>query len=74
MVGRPDLLAKCLPTYPPYGKRILLDNGWFAAITKLNVELVTDDIDRIDPSGVVTTDGQLRDADIVILATGRSPR
>jgi len=70
LVGRPDLLAKCLPTYPPYGKRILLDNGWFAAITKLNVELVTDDIVRIDPSGVVTTDGQLRDADIVILATG----
>lgn len=70
LVGRPDLLAKCLPTYPPYGKRILLDNGWFAAISKLNVELVTDDIDRIDPSGVVTTDGQLRDADIVILATG----
>jgi len=70
LVDRPDLLAKCLPTYPPYGKRILLDNGWFAAITKPNVELVTDDIDRIDPSGVVTTDGQLRDADIVILATG----
>ena len=70
LAGRPDLLAKCLPTYPPYGKRILLDNGWFAAITKPNVELVTDDIVRIDPSGVVTTDGQLREADIVVLATG----
>ena len=70
LAGRPDLLAKCLPTYPPYGKRILLDNGWFAAITKPNVELVTDDIVRIDPSGVVTTDGQLREADIIVLATG----
>jgi 4-hydroxyacetophenone monooxygenase len=70
LAGRPDLLAKCLPTYPPYGKRILLDNGWFAAITKPNVELVTDDIACIDPSGVVTTDGQLREADIVVLATG----
>jgi 4-hydroxyacetophenone monooxygenase len=70
LAGRPDLLVKCLPTYPPYGKRILLDNGWFAAITKPNVELITDDIDRIDLSGVVTTDGQLREADIVVLATG----
>jgi 4-hydroxyacetophenone monooxygenase len=70
LLGRPDLLVKCLPTYPPYGKRILLDNGWFAAITKPNVELVTDDIERIDGAGVVTADGELREADIVILATG----
>ena len=27
--GRPDLIEKCVPTYPPYGKRILLDNNWF---------------------------------------------
>ena len=39
---RPDLIEKCVPTYPPYGKRILLDNGWFRTLTKPNVELVTD--------------------------------
>ncbi len=43
---RPDLIAKCVPTYPPYGKRILLDNGWFRTLTKPNVELVTDPIDH----------------------------
>ena len=42
MKDRPDLIAKCVPTYPPYGKRILLDNGWFRTLTKPNVELVTD--------------------------------
>jgi len=68
--GRDDLIEKCLPTYPPYGKRILLDNGWYAAITKPNVELVTDDIARIARNGVETTDGVLREADIVVLATG----
>ena len=26
---RLDLIEKCVPTYPPYGKRILLDNNWF---------------------------------------------
>ena len=25
---RPDLIEKCASTYPPYGKRILLDNDW----------------------------------------------
>ena len=66
---RPDLLAKCVPTYPPYGKRILLDNGWYRAITRPNVELVTDDIQRIEPAGVVSG-GELRDADVIVLATG----
>ncbi|MEC9346660.1 MAG: NAD(P)/FAD-dependent oxidoreductase [Pseudomonadota bacterium] len=68
--GRPDLIAKCMPTYPPYGKRILLDNGWFQAIRKPNAELVTDDIDRIVADGVVTRDGTHRPADVVVLATG----
>ena len=30
LADRPDLLAKALPGYPPFGKRMLLDNGWFA--------------------------------------------
>ncbi|MEX1281343.1 MAG: NAD(P)/FAD-dependent oxidoreductase, partial [Acidimicrobiia bacterium] len=30
--GRPDLVAKCLPDYPPFGKRILIDNGWFRTL------------------------------------------
>lgn len=67
---RQDLLEKCLPTYPPYGKRILLDNGWYKAITKPNAELVTEDIARITPGGIVTVDGNERAADIIVLATG----
>src|SRR5258706_15223112 len=26
---RPDLIRKSLPDYPHFGKRILLDNGWY---------------------------------------------
>ena len=67
---RVDLIEKCVPTYPPYGKRILLDNGWFGMLRKPNVELVTDGIDHIAPDGVVTSDGQLRPADIIVVSTG----
>ncbi|MEN8160805.1 MAG: NAD(P)/FAD-dependent oxidoreductase, partial [Myxococcota bacterium] len=36
--GRPDLLAKVLPKYPPFGKRILQDNGtWLATLKRENV-------------------------------------
>lgn len=67
---RPDLIAKCVPTYPPYGKRILLDNGWFRTLTKPNVELVTDPVDHFTGDGIVTSDGKLRRADIIVIATG----
>jgi 4-hydroxyacetophenone monooxygenase len=67
---RTDLIPKCVPTYPPYGKRILLDNNWYTTIRRPNVELVTDPIDRIAPEGVVTADGKLRPVDVIVLSTG----
>src|SRR3954468_11803047 len=68
--GRPDLIEKCVPSYPPYGKRILLDNNWFRTLTRDNVELVTDTIDHFDRDGIVTADGEHRPADIIVVATG----
>jgi len=67
---RPDLIEKCVPTYPPYGKRILLDNNWFKTLTKPNVELVTDAIERFAEDGIVTADATLRPADIIVISTG----
>ena len=67
---RPDLIEKCVPTYPPYGKRILLDNNWFKTLTKPNVELVTGKIDHFAPDGIVASDGKLRPADAIVISTG----
>jgi len=67
---RPDLIGKCVPTYPPYGKRILLDNGWYKTLTKPNVELVADEIDRFTRDGILTRDGMERRYDIIVVATG----
>ena len=68
--ARPDLVAACMPGYPPYGKRILIDKGWFKALCMPGVELVTTPIAYFDAGGVVTTDGARREADVVVLATG----
>ena len=70
LAGRPDLIAKCTPDYPPYGKRILLDNGWYRMLTQPHVTLVTDAIDHFDATGVVTADGASRPADIIVASTG----
>ena len=67
---RTDLLNVCIPDYPPYGKRILLDNGWFATLRRDNVHLVTDAVRSVNATGVVTADDCFRSADVIIIATG----
>jgi 4-hydroxyacetophenone monooxygenase len=70
LAGRDDLVAKALPDYPPYGKRILIDNGWYDALRRDNVELVTEAVARVEGDQVVTEGGARHRADVVILATG----
>lgn len=66
-----DLLAKVLPDYPPFGKRILQDNGtYLAAVQQPNVELVTSGITEIAENGLRTADGVLHEVDAIACATG----
>lgn len=67
----PELVAKVVPEYPATGKRTLQDNGsWLAALTRDNVELVKEPIERITPKGIVTRDSRQFDVDIIVYATG----
>jgi 4-hydroxyacetophenone monooxygenase len=70
LAGRPDLIDKAIPAYPPFGKRILLDNGWYRALLKPNVDLVVDAIDHLEKDAIVTVDGSRRLTDVIIWATG----
>jgi 4-hydroxyacetophenone monooxygenase len=67
---RQDLLPDVLPDYPPFGKRMLIDNGWFAALTRPNVRLVTDGVAGFTASAVRTSAGEEVEADVVVLSTG----
>ncbi len=71
---RIDLLDKVLPTYPPFGKRMLMDNGWYRMLRNPKVELVDDPVVRIEPDRIVTTDRDgeeaAYEADVLVLATG----
>jgi 4-hydroxyacetophenone monooxygenase len=67
----PELLAKVTPDYPATGKRTLQDNGsWLGCLQKDNVDLVRTGIQRIEPDGVRTVDGEFYEADIICFATG----
>jgi cation diffusion facilitator CzcD-associated flavoprotein CzcO len=64
------LRERCVPGYVMGCKRVLFSNDWYPALARENVDLVTDAIDRVAPSGVVTADGTVREADVIIYGTG----
>lgn len=67
---RQDLLDDCLPDYPPYGKRPLIDNGWFRTVIRDDVDLITSSISRINENSITTNDGVEHPVDVIVLATG----
>ncbi|GAA1576773.1 NAD(P)/FAD-dependent oxidoreductase [Actinomadura kijaniata] len=66
----PGLRAALEPDYPMGCKRILISNDYYPALTRTNVELVTEAIDRVVPAGIVTRDGATHEADVIVYATG----
>jgi 4-hydroxyacetophenone monooxygenase len=68
--GDEELLAKVIPGYPPYGKRMLRDNHWYRMLKRPNVTLETGQIERITPGSIVMRDGTEHMVDVIILATG----
>ncbi|PCC75226.1 Predicted flavoprotein CzcO associated with the cation diffusion facilitator CzcD [Nannocystis exedens] len=69
-IADPGLRARLSPDYRMGCKRVLISNDFYPALTRPNVELVTDPIDRVEPTGVRTQDGALREVDAIILGTG----
>lgn len=58
------------PDYPFRCKRVLLGDDYYRALQQDNVALVTEPIDRVTATSVVTTAGDVVDVDAIVLATG----
>lgn len=68
---RPDLLEKMRPSYPPYAKRILRDDGtWSATLKRPNVKLISDKIKRVVETGIEIADGTVQEFDALVYGTG----
>lgn len=69
--GRPDLLEKVVPRYPPGAKRVLRDDGtWARTLKSDHVYLVSERIEEITERGIRTADGIEHMADVIIWGTG----
>ena len=69
-VHDPEVRDKLTPRYAVGCKRPGFHNTYLSTFNRDNVELVTEPIDKITGSGVATVDGETRDVDVLILATG----
>ena len=65
-----DLLEQVVPPYPPFGKRMLMDNGWYRMLRNERVKLVSNPIVEIGTDRVITQDGSEYAADVLVIATG----
>jgi len=69
-ISDPELRAKVTPDFAIGCKRILISNTYYPALAQDHVELVTDPIARVTPTGIVTRDGVEREIDVLVVATG----
>jgi cation diffusion facilitator CzcD-associated flavoprotein CzcO len=67
---KPGLFEQIWPEYPMGCKRVLFSDDYVPALAQPNVEVVTDPIASVTPSGVVTADGVEYPADVLIWGTG----
>jgi cation diffusion facilitator CzcD-associated flavoprotein CzcO len=72
-VRDPELRARLTPDYEPMCKRLVMSAGFYRAVQRDDVELVTTAIDHIEPRGIVTDDGELHELDVIVYATGFDP-
>ncbi|MBC3191793.1 NAD(P)/FAD-dependent oxidoreductase [Pseudonocardia sp. C8] len=59
-----------VPDYPPYSKRILMDNEWIRTLRRDDVLLVPERVTELDEKHVLTAGGDAHQVDVVVFATG----
>ncbi|TDW95266.1 cation diffusion facilitator CzcD-associated flavoprotein CzcO [Kribbella pratensis] len=69
-VRDPLLRAKLTPDFTLGCKRVLISDDYYPALARPNVEVVTDGIAEVTPTGIVTTEGVKHEVDTIIYGTG----
>jgi cation diffusion facilitator CzcD-associated flavoprotein CzcO len=69
-IDDPALRRKVTPSDEIGCKRMMPTDDWYPTLTKPNVDLITDRIAEVTPTGIRTEDGIERPADVLVLATG----
>jgi cation diffusion facilitator CzcD-associated flavoprotein CzcO len=65
-----DVRRRLTPHYEVGCKRPAVSNAYLSTFNRPNVELISETIERITPTGIHTADGREREIDVLVLATG----
>ena len=65
-----ELRERLTPDHRVACKRLVISENFYEAIQHPNARLVTNKIDRIVSDGVLTSDGEVHQLDVLVLATG----
>lgn len=68
-----EIARKLTPDYTWGCKRPSFSQEFYPMFNRSNVELVTDPIARVERDAVVTSDGERREVDVIVCATGYQP-
>ena len=69
-IADPKLRRTVTPNYVMGCKRILISNDYYPALDRDNVDVVTDGVERVTETGIVTADGRELEVDAIIHGTG----
>jgi hypothetical protein len=70
LAKKPEIAAQMIPQFPVACKRLTPGPGYLEALVEDNVDFVHDGIKRFTETGIETVDGQHREYDAIICATG----
>ena len=65
-----DLKRKVLPNYALGCKRLLISGDYYPALSRANVEVVTEPVRSVYGDGIETVTGERRDVDAIVFGTG----
>jgi len=65
-----ELRKKLTPDFMLGCKRVLLTSDYYSTLQRENVSLITDGIDHINETGLLTIGGEQIDVDLIVYATG----
>jgi cation diffusion facilitator CzcD-associated flavoprotein CzcO len=69
-VPDPQMREALTPNYEFGCKRVLISSDFYPALTRPNVELVTEGIAEVRPHSIITRDGVERPVDVIVYGTG----
>lgn len=64
------LREKLRPNYQVGCKRVIINSTFYKGIQKPNAHLITEGIERITETGIITKDGKHHELDVLVLSTG----